>query len=316
MRTLRRIAPRFCRSATRVQKQHELHAPSSVAIQESNTVPISDLHSSITNFLKGDAHTASFDAFRVFRNIVQYEKWYVPTEKSEEESEDIHIGMQVLNNDEKRVSVYSSPEIWEHEKVGNHIVFVEDLTTIIENTKVDELFVDGTTEHALVIPKSFFPAMLSWRSIVDTEVALNKIRVGSEVAQQFQKHNKELSEEQKQFLLYEPMEHVRKHSEFIIVTRDIGDNKVELLMAPIRGGKKLLAAFTAPDVALMFTEKSGLSADSTRALKAKEFFKYVKDIEADIDGVHINSLLTDKNLIHHEMVLKKEFIALLDAIED
>lgn len=301
--------------ATRVTKEENTQdIKGNFRFIEKNEISIPQVQAAMLEFRNLGDKAQMIDAYRLCRTLVTYDHWNVPTD-APDIGDEVKIAAQRLDNGDQRIYMYSEKSIWKKDEFAAYLSTIGDITIPMDQTKVSEMILDPESDHELCLPRDFFPHFENWRNIVDSEIALNKIRTGSEIAQQYHSAGKELTDVQKDALFHEPLRQLKEFGEFMLVTRSVEENRVELLMAPLRSGKRFLAAFTAPDLITTFLKMNGLTTDAVRSLKWPEFIQYIKDIEKEIDGIHFNCDTQDQNLVHRESYFLKSFLLKLDEFD-
>lgn len=286
-------------------------------VKEREVISISKLHENLKNFNKKiENEVRQEDTFVLFRSFVTYYDWLVPTMEKPLNNEELKV-VTVVSEEEnkKRLILFSNEETWAKDKVGNHLVPLEDISYAI-NDDVDEILIDPNTEHSFLISKNFFDTVVSWRKILNLEEALHRIRISSDMARLYQEMGKQFSDEVLRDFVYVPMDYVKRHGEFIVIAdTSSSDNNVKLLMAPKKFDKKLVALFTAPDTAFQFTELNHIKLDSIRTIKADELFGQLLELGDDIDGVNINCATKAVENLNSELILSKHFLNVIMSKE-
>eukprot|EP01080_Neovahlkampfia_damariscottae_P001160 gene1160-10674_t len=291
------------------EKKNEEETKPTIKLEEK--VTIEELHESL-KFFKDKIEPTGDDMYPIFRNILTYNSWMIPTSSNENNEETMKVDAIVEENGKKSIKIYSSENLWKSEKEGSKLIEIEHLSTICSNEEIEEIIIDHDSEHMFIIPKDFFEIVSQWENIIHTELCLYFIKMISNIAKIFQQSGKEIPDTLKQNLLYEPIQFLKEYSELLIPIRSTGDKQGELMMIEKRE-MTFIGLFTSPDLALEFCKTAGYNFDETfRSIPTKELFQQIANYKDSINGLYINYGNRNLEKINTEFVLSNYFIDLIN----
>jgi hypothetical protein len=258
-------------------EEFEEPSPSEIkekTIKTEEKITKEELQQSIMNF-KSNPDPLSEDMYPVFRNIVTFKEWLIPTSDDSDSSvTEFKVDASVVEG-RKVINIYSDPKNWEHEKIGKKLVNLENISCICENQEIEEIIIDINSESMFVIPREYFETLSQWETITFSEViekikklifklCLHFIRSISNIAKVFEQNEKEIPDNVKNTFLFEPLKFLKEKSELLIPIRTNEENEEETeIMMINKNNQVYLGLFTSPDIANNFCKKSGFNFEKT-----------------------------------------------------
>ena len=129
-----------------------------------------ELQESLKKF-KENKEPNSEDMYPIFRNILTYNSWLIPTSSKNENNEEMFkVDAIIEENGKKSIRIFSDSNLWKKEKENSNLIEIEHLSIICNNVEIEEIIIDYNTDHMFIIPKEFFEILIQWETIVHTEV--------------------------------------------------------------------------------------------------------------------------------------------------
>jgi hypothetical protein len=155
------------------EEEEEEKVPSSEiqekTIKTEEKITKEELQQSIMNF-KSNPDPLAEDMYPVFRNIVTFKEWLIPTSDDSNTSiTEFKVDASVVEG-KKVINIYSDPKKWENGKIGKKLLNLENISSICENQEIEEIIIDINSDSMFVIPREYFETLVQWETIAFSEV--------------------------------------------------------------------------------------------------------------------------------------------------